>query len=111
MELRSSESLILRCRANRTLGRRALGGYLYLPDQRLVFEPHQVDRLVGREGFLDVPLASVTAADVVSRSTGSLMGIRGRRLRVQCEDESEELFVVGRADALAAEVSRVTRAQ
>ena len=111
VELRDSESLIFRCRSNRSVGRRALGGHLYLTNQRLVFEPHLIDRLLSREGFLDVPLARVAAADVAPRGARLFDGSRRPRLRVQQAGELEELFVVNRADDLAAEITHAARPQ
>jgi hypothetical protein len=111
VELRDSESLIFRCRANRSVGRRALGGHLYLTNQRLVFEPRLIDRLLSREGLLEVPLTRVAAADVAPRGAGLFDGSRRRRLRVREIDESEELFVVSRPDDLAAEITQAARPQ
>jgi hypothetical protein len=111
VEVHDSESLIVRRRANRRVGQRALGGHLYLTDQRLVFEPHQIDRLLSRDGFLDVPLGSVAAVDVAPPGSGFFDGSRRRRLRVRQMDESEDLFVVSSPDDLAAQIARAARPQ
>ena len=76
-----------------------------------MFEPHRMDRLLSREGFLDVPLIRVAAADVAPRGARLLDGSLRRRLRVQQIGESEELFVVKRPDDLAGEITRAARPQ
>ena len=111
MELRGSESVIFHCSANRNVGGRALGGQLYLTNERLVFEPRLIDRLSGREGFLDVPLISLMAADVAPRGARFFDGSRRKRLRLRLIGESEELFVVNRPEDLVAEIMQTARPQ
>jgi len=110
VELRDSESLISRSRANRTVGRRSLGGRLYLTDQRLVFEPHLIDRLVSRGRVLDVVLTNVAAVDVAPRGAGLFDGgLFRERLRVQLTDGADELFVVSSPNDLARGIAEAAK--
>lgn len=83
----------MRWLANRSQGRRAVGGALFLTNARLVFHPHRFDQLTGGKSrdlaFVDIDVVDVEPA------TGSLFdgGLRDR-LRVQPRDGETELFVV-----------------
>jgi hypothetical protein len=84
VKLDDPESLNLRCRANRSVGRRGGGGRLSLTDRRLVFEPRGA-------GLFDRSLR--------------------QRLRVPQVDDSEELFVVTHPDDLVAEITAALTTQ
>ena len=105
LELRESEALIFRRRANRTVGRRARGGRLYLTDQRLVFEPSLLERLLSRKGFWEASLANVATVDVAPPGGGRFDGSAIRRLRIRQTDGLEELFVVVRPASVASEIA------
>lgn len=61
--LGAGETLLERWGANRTQStQRAVGGHLYLTDQRLLFEPHRFDASLSGRGA-SVPLHDIT--DVV----------------------------------------------
>ena len=91
--VRPDEQLVLRRPANRTQGRRAVGGALFLTAGRLVFSPHRLDRLTGGRPW-EADLTSVATVGVLPRTGGLTDGGLRDRLHVQLHDGGSELFVV-----------------
>jgi len=80
---------------------RAVGGKLFLTNRRLVFCPHWVDGATGGKTW-QVSLATIAAAGTAPK--------RGRRdrLRIELDDEHQELFVVNHVEDV---VSRLEAAR
>lgn len=79
--------------ANRTQGRRAVGGALFLTDARLVFCPSRLDHGLGGRAWTS-DLREVGGVDVCPR-TGTLFdGGLVDRLRVHLRTAAAELYVV-----------------
>jgi hypothetical protein len=94
------------CRANRTQSTfRAVGGHLALEEDRLEFRPHRFDRaLAGKEW--SVPLTSIRSVGTEPRGMNPFNGALRERLRVEAEDGSVELFVVGDLDDARQRIER-----
>lgn len=97
-QLDAGETLLERWRANRAQSsRRAVGGHLYLTDQRLLFEPHGFDAGLAGRGAA-VPLRDITDVTRVPRDLGHLFG-GGLRSRLAVATTREtHLFVVNDLD-------------
>lgn len=83
---------------------RAVGGRLFLTNQRLVFEPHAIEvRMDGRPW--QAPLAAVTQVGTAPIDLGKLFGGGARRrLQVTFVDGTHALFVVNRLPAKVAAI-------
>lgn len=82
--------------ANRMQGSRAVGGKLFLTDQRILFCPHRVDGLLFGKPW-SVELAAVSEIGVEPKGSGKASKFGGGmrdRLRIRTADGSEDLFVV-----------------
>jgi len=93
-ELSAGETLLERWGANRTQSsQRAVGGHLYLTDQRLLFEPHRFDAsLAGRT--VSVALRDIAEVTRVPRDLRDFFG-GGLRARMAVTTRTEtHLFVV-----------------
>ncbi len=88
------ERMLESIRANRTQGGRAVGGHLYLTDQRLVFLPHRVDAATGGQTF-EVSLSEVSMTDVAPRGSNLFDGSMRGRLRVTTADGTEHFVASG----------------
>lgn len=89
--------------ANRTQGRRAVGGSLDLCDGLLVFRPNAFDRALGGEP-VDIALAQVVDVGIEPGRLSPMEFFSGglrSRLRVQLADGTTELFVVRDPDHAA----------
>ena len=86
------------CKANRTQSAlRAVGGRLVLTSDRLEFQPHGVDKaLFGRDW--SVPLGRIRSVGAEPRGLNPFSGAMRKRLRVETDDGSVEMFVVSRLD-------------
>jgi hypothetical protein len=95
IEMQPGESLITSFRANRTQGKRAVGGSLHLTSQRVVFRPHIFDRATGGETW-EAPLNTVIDVAVAPKGGGSAFdGSLRDRLAVSTQSETS-LFVVNK---------------
>jgi len=90
--------------ANRTQGRRAVGGALFLTNQRLVFRANRLEHLIGGKAW-DVNLINVMSVGVAEK-TGNLFdgGLRNR-LKVQVHNDEPALFVVNKLPEVIETVS------
>jgi hypothetical protein len=94
------------CRANRTQSTfRAVGGQLALEEDRLEFRPHGFDRALAGKGW-SVPLTSIRSVGTEPRGMNPFNGALRTRLRVEAEDGSVELFVVGDLDEARQRIER-----
>jgi hypothetical protein len=94
------------CRANRTQSTfRAVGGQLALEEDRLEFRPHGFDRALAGKGW-SVPLTSIRSVGTEPRGMNPFNGALRQRLRVEAEDGSVELFVVGDLDEVRQRIER-----
>lgn len=104
--LADSETLLWKRLANRTQGGRAIGGALYLTEQRLLFQPHRIDALTGGKAW-SAPLASILAAGTEARNGDPFSGGLRTRLRLDIAGSGPELFVVNKIDEV---IEKITRA-
>jgi hypothetical protein len=102
----------LEVRANRTVsGLRAVGGKLVLEADRLEFRPHGLDQVVFAREWL-VPLTRIRSVGVEPRGLNPFNGALRKRLRVEMDDGSVELFVVPRIGEVQEQIaSAVARAR
>ena len=82
--------------ANRMQGSRAVGGKLFLTDQRILFCPHRVDGLLrGKPWSVDIGAVSEIGVEPKGSGKASKLGGGLRdRLRIRTADAGEDLFVV-----------------
>ena len=103
-ELADGERWVSHHAANRTQGRRAVGGGFHVTTQRLLFSPNVIDRkLLGRAW--SCVLTDVVSVGVQPRRFSLLELFSGGlvdRLRVDLRDGGRELFVVNKPEQLAA---------
>jgi hypothetical protein len=103
LDLRPGEVVTRTVGANRSQGRRAVGGKVHVTNQRVAFVPHGFDKSLGGE-LWEVPLGQVVSIDVGPRGKNWFDGSIRRRLRI-ITSTSTEYFVVNRVAAVASELS------
>src|SRR5438128_954470 len=92
----TGERVIARWPANRVRRRRAVGGLLFVTNARLIFLPHQVERLLGMKPWI-VSLHDVTGLSELPKR--GVMGSAARkRLAIEVRNEPREVFVVNRLE-------------
>ncbi|MFF0544723.1 hypothetical protein ACWEVD_12350 [Nocardia thailandica] len=96
----AAEKVVWRQLANRTQGKRAVGGRLYLTSRRLLFTPNRLDAATGGRRW-EVPLEQVRGLGRENPDGGLFSGGLRTRLRVDT-DTGAELFVVGEVDEVIA---------
>lgn len=90
----SGEQVGWDCLANRQQdGWRAVGGKLYLTNQRIIFCPHFLERVLGGKKW-STPLDDITDATTEAPDGEPLSGGLRPRLALLLQDGSRELFVV-----------------
>jgi hypothetical protein len=104
IELQQGETLVTSFRANRTQGKRAVGGSLHLTSQRVVFRPHIIDRATGGETW-EAPLSAVTAVTVAPKGGSAFDGSLRDRLAISTNLETS-LFVVNKLPAVIATIDQ-----
>ncbi len=90
------ERLLFEIPANRSQGRRAVGGKLFGTEKRIVFVPNRLDALLGGTAA-EIPVAAVAAVtDSTPRYTISevFSGAFRSRLSIRTNDHQIHLFVV-----------------
>lgn len=86
--------------ANRTQSEyRAVGGKLFLTNQRLLFSPHFIDHLTGGEKW-SVDLVSIQTIDKQPEGGDLFGGGLRDRLRISLHNGGVELFVVNDLDSV-----------
>ena len=99
--LNQAETILWKRAANRTQsGLRAVGGYLFLTNSRLLFQPHRFDAATGGKTW-STPLASIRGVGAEPRNGNPLSGGLRTRLQIKLDDGHSELFVVNRVDEVA----------
>jgi hypothetical protein len=95
----------LEVRANRTVSAlRAVGGKLVLQGDRLEFRPHGLDQVVFAREW-SAPLTRIRSVGVEARGFNPFNGALRKRLRVEMDDGSVELFVVPRLDEVRDQIA------
>ncbi len=97
-ELEPSEQVLLRKAANRSQGRRSVGGRLTVTDRRLMFKPTIFDSLLFGKAW------SANRDEVAGVGAADRGGMR-KRLCVRTSDGDEQLFVVNKLDDLIRELA------
>jgi hypothetical protein len=110
LEMTAGETLVESFLANRMQGARAVGGRFYLTSQRLAFLPNRVDAATGGDGW-EIPLASVSLADIAPRGSIRADGYAAlrRRLRITT-GEGTDLFVVNHVSQVVARIDQARTA-
>lgn len=96
-QLRAGERVLWSVLANRTQGRGAVGGKLFVTSERVCFVAHRLDHAVRRSPDVAIPHDDI--ADVGVEPPGSTMTFNGSmraRLRVTRRGGESEYFVVNR---------------
>lgn len=109
---REGEQVLKTYKANRTKSEgRAVGGKLFLTDQRLLFEPGSVDSKTGAEK-VSIDLDNITKVSTESSGGRGLKdtlfggGMRDR-LRIGINDQTAELFVVSKLSKVKDEIKTI----
>ncbi len=111
-ELAADEHWVVHLAANRSQGKRAVGGGLHLTTQRLLFSPNVIDAKLGGKPW-SCALPEILSVGV-ERSRFSLLelfsGGLTDRLRLDLRDGGRELFVVRDPEQRAAELRELLHA-
>lgn len=105
-ELSDGESWVAHYAANRTQGKRAVGGGLHYTTQRLLFAPNAIDSRLGGKRW-ECALADIEGLGVEPgkfRITELFSGGIAARLRVELRGNHRELFVIASPEARVAEL-------
>ncbi len=107
-DLGQSENVIWKRAANRTQSSgRAVGGRLYLTQERLTFEPNRVDAITGGRNW-QAPLGHIAGVSRQSPDGNAFSGGLRSRLRLDLADGSVELFVVNHLDEVVGAIRQAT---
>jgi hypothetical protein len=98
---RPGEVVLWKANANSLQGRRALGGRLYLTNERLLFNPHFVDAMTGGRQW-SVDCSEISAVGREERDPHRPVASVRAVLRIEMSDGKEERFVVNRLDEVVA---------
>ncbi len=104
-DLQPQETVLATINANRTQGRRAVGGRLFLTTTHLRFVAHRFDRMLGGRD-LAILRREISSASVADRSGVGDVFAGGTRRRLQVDARgSVELFVVNRLDQVVVRIN------
>ncbi|MFC6013473.1 hypothetical protein [Nocardia lasii] len=98
--LDASEHVVWEQLANRTQGRRAVGGRLHLTETRLLFVPNHLDAATGGKRW-ETRVSEVRGIGKEAPDGGLFSGGLRTRLRLDT-DKGTELFVIGEIDEVIA---------
>ena len=90
-ELNLNEKLIEEGRANLQKGFEAVGGFLYLTNQRLIFESHKVNIQTGNT---IIDLSNIASTKKIWTKLFNIIPVVPNSLAVKCVDEQEYRFVL-----------------
>jgi hypothetical protein len=96
--LSPGEQVQWRAPCNWKQGRRACGGFLWLTDRAVLFEPNRIDALAGGESRR-VALAEIAEVALEPGGTPSFSGGLRPRIRLILEDGRQELLLVNQIEA------------
>jgi len=105
-QLRDGEQWVAHHAANRTQGRRAVGGGLHFTTQRLLFSPNVIDSKLGGQRW-ECALGEIETLGVEPgkfRIMELFSGGLAARLRVELTDGRKELFVISAPEQRVAEL-------
>src|SRR5215207_2526049 len=105
-QLADDESWVTHLPANRTQGKRAVGGGLHLTNQRLLFSPNVIDAKLGGKPW-SCMLFEIASIGMQRRRFSLLelfSGALADRLRFDLQDGRSELFVVSNPAQRATEL-------
>ena len=100
--LLSGEAVVKKWRANQTRGRTAVGGTLCLTNQRMIFLPHGLERILGRKQWA-CDIADLSDATVADREAKPFSGGLRRRLMLSGHS-GDEYFVINRVDEVPSSI-------
>jgi hypothetical protein len=107
-DLGQSEKVVWNRAANRTQSRgRAVGGRLYLTQERLVFEPNRVDAITGGSSW-QAALGHIAGVSSQAPDGNAFSGGLRTRLRLDLADGSVELFVVNHLEDVVRTIRQAT---
>jgi hypothetical protein len=105
-DLAVDERWVVHLAANRTQGKRAVGGGLHVTNHRLLFSPNLIDARLGGKPW-SCALGDIVGVGVQHRRFSLLELFSGGlvdRVRIDLRDGRRELFVVDRPEQRAAEL-------
>lgn len=108
VHLRSDEKLIRQGAANMQRGLETVGGWLYLTDQRLLFEAHRFNI---QAGPTEIPLSNVLATRPTWTKFLGFLPIFPNSLAISAGDKEYSFVLSGReqwASAISAHASRLS---
>ena len=105
-KLRQGESVEESVFANRVQGGRAIGGKLFITNDRLLFVPHRIDKLLGGE-VVAIELARTASIEAAVPDGSFFTGGHRRRLEVRNREGRAEMFVVNHVDAVAQRIDAI----
>jgi len=95
-ELNLNEELIKKGGANLQKGFEAVGGFLYLTNQRLIFESHKINIQTGN---VIIDLSNISATEKVWTKVFNIIPMVPNSLAIKCVDGQDYRFVLfGRKD-------------
>lgn len=100
---------MFRCRANRTQGRRAVGGHLVGTTGHAQFTPHRFDADRGGEEW-GAELREIETVGKMPRTWNRYDGGLRVRLELTMRDGHSELFVVPKVDRVIAQIGPLVEA-
>jgi hypothetical protein len=105
-QLAADERWVTHLPANRSQGKRAVGGGLHVTNQRLLFSPNIIDAKLGGKPW-SCPLSDIASVGIQRRRFSLLEMFSGGwvdRVRVDFHDGRRELFVVSNPAQRATEL-------
>jgi hypothetical protein len=91
----------MRWRVNMMVGRRTVGGWLGVDDERLAFVPHRLEAWLGG-GPWSASLHDVRGIRIVAPNDREFPAGLRRRMAIDTADGTETLFLVNRIDSVVA---------
>ena len=104
-ELNPNEALIKKGGANLQKGAESVGGYLYLTDQRLIFEAHAIN-FQGGNSIID--LSNIDSTEKVWTKFLGVIPLMPNSLAVKSKTEEEYKFVLFGRDAWEQKINELT---
>jgi hypothetical protein len=104
LHLMDSEKLLWEKFANRTQGRRSVGGRLYLTNTRLIFQPHRLDAALNGQSWI-APLNQIQEVVVEPPDGGRFNGGMRTRLLIRT-DAGTDHFVVNHVETAVDQIKQ-----
>ena len=106
VQLFDGEKIIFSCPSNHTQGKRAVGGKLFVTNQRIAFIPNRLDANMGGMA-LEVPVSEITSIGTDKPHftiTEIFSGAWRTRLAIHSSDRAPQYFVVNDPAVIASKI-------